>query len=364
MPRIAIVHDWLTGMRGGEKVLAEMLRLLPEADVFTLLWQRGSVSPLIESRVRQVSFLDRLPHRSYRYYLPLFPAAVRSFDLAGYDLVISSSHAVAKGVQAPRGATHIAYIHTPMRYLWDARADYFQFGSGLWWKRAALALAAPRLRRFDLDSAAGIDLFVANSENVRQRIRRLYGADGQVIHPPVDTTFFCPSAQPPGDYYLAISSLEPYKRIDVAVRAFTGGSRRLLVVGKGTLEGPLRALAGPPVEFLGEVSDERLRELYRGSRALVFAGREDFGMVMVEAQACGRPVVAYAEGGASESVVDGRTGVLFSPQTEAALMEAVARLENRSWDSGEIRRNSLRFSRETFRDRFAALLDLPLAECA
>lgn len=364
MPRVAVVHDWLTGMRGGEKVLAEILRMLPCADVFTLLWRRGSVSPLIEARVKGVSFLDHLPRRFYRYYLPLFPAAIRSLDLRGYRLIVSSSHAVAKGVRVPPGATHISYVHTPMRYLWDARTDYFQFGSGLGWKRAALDLAAPALRRFDVSSARGVDLFIANSQNVRARIGRLYGAAAEVVYPPVDTAFFTPSPGPAGDYYLAVCSLEPYKRVDMAVKAFSGTARRLIVVGKGTQERALRAVAAPPVEFAGEVSDEHLRELYRGCRALVFPGREDFGMVMVEAQACGRPVVAYADGGALESVADGRSGVLFSPQTPEALAAAVVRLESIWWEPAEIRQQALRFSRVCFRQRLSRFLEAPLADCA
>src|SRR5712692_2175753 len=189
--RVALVHDWLTGMRGGEKVLLELVRLLPSADIFTLLWKRGSVAPEIEARVRRTSFLDRLPWSAgaYRYYLPLLPAAIRSLDLAGYDLIVSISHAVAKAARAPSGAVHVSYIHTPMRYLWDTGPDYFQFGTGRWWKRAALGAAAPWLRRFDCRTAAGVDFFVANSENVRQRIRRIYGGEACLIHPPVDTIF-------------------------------------------------------------------------------------------------------------------------------------------------------------------------------
>lgn len=356
--KIALVHDWLTGMRGGEKVLLELLRLFPSADVATLLWKRGSVSPEIEARVRQTSFLDRLPRgtNAYRYYLPLFPAAVRSLDLSDYDLVISSSHAVAKGARVPTGAMHVSYVHTPMRYLWESSADYFQFGRGRWWKRAALSAISPWLRRFDRQTASGVNFFIANSENVRRRIRRIYRADAKVIYPPVDTGFFAPAGEASaGGYYLVASSLEPYKRIDLAVDAFCRGPRRLVIAGKGTLERQLRARArsalGAPIEFLGEVSDEKLRDLYRHCRALIFPGLEDFGMAPVEAQACGRPVVCYGAGGALESVIDGETGTHFFPQTSAALLEAVERLEKMPWDAARIRAHSLRFSRERFRDQ-------------
>jgi glycosyltransferase involved in cell wall biosynthesis len=365
--RIALVHDWLTGMRGGEKVLAELVRMFPAADVFTLVWKRGSVAAEIEARVKRVSFLGKLPQATtaYRYYLPLFPAAIRSLDLSGYDLIVTSSHAVAKGVRVPLGSTHVSYVHTPMRYLWETSTDYFRFGRGRWWKRGALAMIAPSLRWFDRRTVKDVDFFLANSENVRDRIRRIYGADAQIIPPPVDTDFFTPanSANGEGDYYLVVSSLEPYKRIDLAVDAFSGGKRKLLVAGEGTLKRQLRARARPPVEFLGGVTDERLRELYRDCRALIFPGLEDFGMVPVEAQACGRPVVCFGEGGVLETVVDGHTGVHFRPQTETALLAAVERLEIIEWDSELIRQHSLKFSKRNFRDRMKEFwrAELPFA---
>jgi glycosyltransferase involved in cell wall biosynthesis len=361
--KVALVHDWLTGMRGGEKVLAELIRMFPTAEVFTLFWKRGSVAAEIEARIRGASFLDRLPHiaRTYRYYLPLFPVAVRSLRLPPCDLVISSSHAVAKGVRVPPGALHVSYVHTPMRYVWETAEDYFRFGRGRRWRRAAVSLVRPFLRWFDRRTAASVDFFVANSENVRRRIRRIYGRDASVVPPPVDTDFFTPDDAPADEFYLAVSSLEPYKRLDLAVRAFSGGARRLIVAGKGTLEGELRRLARPPVEFAGEVSDRELRRLYRRSRALIFPAREDFGIVPVEAQACGRPVICYGEGGALETVVDGRTGIHFRPQTEQALLDAVARLERHSWDTAAIRLQSLRFSREEFRRRMARVLEAVLA---
>jgi glycosyltransferase involved in cell wall biosynthesis len=350
-------------MRGGEKVLAELVRMLPSAQVFTLFWKRGSVAGEIEACVRGTSFLDRAPYvaDAYRYYLPLFPLAVRSLRLPPCDLVISSSHAVAKGVRIPPGAIHVSYVHTPMRYVWDTADDYFCFGRGRRWRRTALALVRPYLRWFDRRTAAGVDFFIANSENVRRRIRRIYGRDARVVPPPVDTDFFTPDGAAAGEFYLAVSSLEPYKRVDLAVRAFSGGARRLIVAGKGTLEGDLRRLATPPVEFAGEVSGTQLRQLYRRSRALIFPGREDFGIVPVEAQACGRPVVCYGEGGALETVVDGKTGIHFRPQTEEALLDAVARLERHSWDMAAIRLQSLSFSREHFRRRMTNALEAALA---
>lgn len=354
--KVAIVHDWLTGMRGGEKVLLEFVRMLPSADVFTLVWNRGTVVPEIERRVRSVSFLDRLPgaRTRYRYYLPLFPAAVRSLNLSGYDVILSSSHAVAKGVRIPSGAVHVSYVHTPMRYIWDTRDDSFRIGPGRRWKRAAVSALTPYLRRFDRRTSAAVDYFLANSQTVRDRIRRCYGAEAEVLYPPVDADFFTSLGNSePGGYYLFVSSIEPYKRVDIAIDAFTGGKRRLVIVGSGSLAAWIQRRVRPPIEYLGRVSDTRLRDLYRGCRALVFPGREDFGLAPVEAQACGRPVICFGEGGATESVIDGVTGIHFRPQTAHSLREAVELFETGTWNPATIRHHSLRFSTQKFRRQFA-----------
>ena len=362
-PRIALVHDWLTGMRGGEKALLELCRLFPSAEIHTLLWNRGSVHPEIESRVRQTSFLQKLPRSAtaYRNYLPLFPAAVRSLSIRDVDLIVSSSHAVAKGVRVPCEVPHVSYIYTPMRYLWDETGNYFRFGGGRRGKRLALALAAPYLRRFDLKTASSVDHFVAISDTVRRRIERVYGVGATVIPPPVDTDFYCPADQPTeGDYYLVVSSLEPYKRIDLAVEAFRRLPRPLLVAGSGSQEKELRRLGGERIRWLGHVTDEKLRGLYRNCRALVFPGIEDFGIVPVEAQACGKPVICCGRGGATETVVDGQTGLHFWPQHPDALVEAVRRFEMLSWDSQATRDQSLRFSSLHFRDKMKKFLGLTL----
>lgn len=356
--RVALVHDWLTGMRGGEKALLELCRMFPRASVHTMLWNRGSVHVEIEARVAEVSFLAKLPgaRGGYRNFLPLYPAAIRSLRLPDVDLVLSTSHAVAKGVRTPPGAMHVSYIHTPMRYLWGFGGDYFRFGRGAWWKRAALGAVRPYLRRFDLQTAENPDYLIANSRTVRQRIRDVWNREAEVIYPPVDTEFFTPGADAPGDYYLVVSPLEPYKRVDLALEAFAGLDRRLIVVGGGTLERELRRLAGPNVELAGRVGDERLRELYRGCRALVFPANEDFGLTPVEAQACGRPVIAYGEGGATETVVDGETGVLFRPQTPEGLRAAITRFESAAFDAQRCRQHSLGFSAGRFRARMGAFL--------
>lgn len=361
--RVALIHDWLTGMRGGERVLLELCRLFPTATVHTLLWNRGSVHPEIEARVRQTSFLQKLPGvaAGYRKYLPLFPAAARSLAVSGADLVLSSSHAVAKGVRVAPGIPHVSYVHTPMRYLWDESGSYFQFGGGSAWKQAGLSLVKPYLRRFDVETARQVDHFIANSENVRGRIRRFWGAEAATIPPPVDTDFFSPAARAePGDYYLMVSSLEPYKRVDLAVEAFRRLRRPLVIAGSGTQQRQLRATAPENVRFVGRVSDEQLRSLYRGCRALIFPGVEDFGMVPVEAQACGKAVICYGSGGVTESVVDGETGIYFRQQEPEALVEAVERAERRAWDAAEIRRHSLAYSRSEFRDRMEAFFRIRL----
>jgi glycosyltransferase involved in cell wall biosynthesis len=345
-------------MRGGEKVLAELLEIFPSADLFTLFRRPGAVTSQIESRVRGTSFLQRIPGitKHYRNWLPLYPAAIRSLDLEGYDLILSNSHAVAKSARVPSGARHVSYVLTPMRYIWEEHLGYFHFGPGRAWKRLAMKAAGPWLRDFDRRTAAGVALFIAISEHVRERIRRAYGKEALVVYPPVDTDFFTHAETGrEGGYYLVVSSLEPYKRIDLAVKAFSGGKRTLLVAGDGTLANGLRKIARPPVEFLGAVSDERLRDLYRNCRALIFPGIEDFGIVPVEVQACGRPVICFGSGGAVETVVDGRTGLHFKEQSPESLQAAVERFENLPWDPGTIRVNSLRFSRHVFRERMSSI---------
>ncbi len=350
--RVALIHDWLTGMRGGEKVLAALEGIFPNADIFTLFYQPDRISEQINSHRVIVSPLNRWPgvRRYYRNLLPLMPRAIESFDLRGYDLVISSSHAVAKGARVPAGVPHICYCHTPMRYLWAASSDYFQFGLGSIVKKPLLAAVTPWLRRWDVRASQGVTQFLANSENVRGRIRDAYGRDALVVYPPVDADFFTPdpAGRSAEDYYLVVSALEPYKRIDLALRAMQRLGRRLIVAGRGTQSGALQRIAGRDVEFTGWVDDQRLRQLYRGCRALLFPGLEDFGMCPVEAQACGRPVIAYRRGGALESVNEGITGLFFAEQTAQALVDAVAAFEKLPLDPAAARRNSLRFSLSHF----------------
>ncbi len=357
--RVALVHDWLTGMRGGEKVLEGILSCYPNAPIYTLVHLPGSVSRQIESHPIHTSFVQRLPGIAahYRKYLPFFPRAIEQFDLSGYDLVISSSHCVAKGVRPGERAVHVCYCHTPMRYIWDAYEDYFGPGRAPAHVRAAMALAVAPLRRWDVTSSRRVSAFVANSHNVAYRIRRTYGRTAEVVHPWVDHATFTPGPDSPSDDFLVVSALVPYKRVELAIEAFRGLDSRLVVAGGGPELARLRRLAPPNVTFQGRVSDTELRTLYRRCRALVFPGPEDFGIVPLEAMACGRPVIAFAEGGALETVVDGVTGTFFREPTAASLRAAVETFDADAWDPDAIRRHALRFDRERFLGRFRDIVD-------
>jgi len=361
--RVALVHDWLTGMRGGEKVLEVLCELYPDASLFTLVHVPGTVGPTIERLRPRASFLSHLPGiaRVYRHLLPLFPAAVESFDLDEYDLVISTSHCAVKSVVRPGRARHVSYCHTPMRYVWDQRQAYFgpqRLGRAT---SAALRPVLAWLARWDAATAGRVDRYVANSQHVARRIGRYYNRRATVVHPPVDTDFFCPGDGARGSGALIVSALVPYKRLDVAIEACRLAGVRLRIVGQGPELARLRRQAGPEVEFMGPRSNEEIRELYRASAAVLLPGEEDFGIVPVEAQACGRPVVAVALGGALETVVDGETGVLVPPGSAEAMAEGLRRALAAPFDAGAIRRHAEGFSRSRFASRMAAVVDETLA---
>jgi glycosyltransferase involved in cell wall biosynthesis len=320
--RVAIVHYWLLGMRGGEKVLEALCRLLPDADIFTLFYDPERVSPLIRERRVTTSFLNPL-RRYYRSLLPLMPLALEHFDLRGYDLVISSESGPAKGVITGPETRHVCYCHTPMRYLWDLYPQYLYEWTRSRVKRAAIAAMTPRLRRWDLATAARVDDFVANSENVRGRITRIYGRDSVVVHPPVAGTF---RHEPSEDYFLMVSELVPYKRVDMAVRAFSKSGRRLRIAGDGPEFARLRKIAAKNVEFCGRAPDDELRTLYARSRAFVMTGEEDFGITAVEAIASGKAVIALGRGGVRE-IVPQEGAFFYDSPDEAALEAAVRRFE-------------------------------------
>jgi glycosyltransferase involved in cell wall biosynthesis len=348
--RVALVHDWLTGMRGGERVLEALCALFPGAEIFTLLHVPGSVSPAIERHPRHTSMIQRLPAaaRLYRHYLPFFPFAVEQFDMDEFDLVISSSHCAAKAVVRTGRSRHLCYCHSPMRYAWDQFEAYF--GEERVGRLPALALRRymRRLARWDADTAARVDRFVANSRHVAGRIRRYYNREASVVHPPVDTAFFTPEGRSPERYLLVVSALVPYKRLDLAMASAQAVGMPLKIVGRGPELGRLQRLAGPDVTFLGSLTDEQIRELYRHATAVLLPGEEDFGLVPVEAQACGCPVVAVARGGALESVVDGVTGVLVGESSVSAFAEGLQRVEAMPTEVPVLRAQAERFSQDNF----------------
>lgn len=358
--KVAVVHDWLIGMRGGEKVLKSVCELFPKADIHTLLYNPDYVAKELKRMNVRTSWLQRLPfvHSYYRYLLPLMPLAIRSFDLSEYDLVISSSHCVAKGATL-RGnghkPLHICYCHTPMRYLHYQFENYFHQGSLAWLKPAA-TLFRPWLAYWDRESSRQVDEFVANSENVRARIAKTYGRESAVIYPPVDTDFFsplpCGGGQDGGSrYYLIVGALVPYKRVDLAIEACRSLRVPLKVIGVGSDEDRLHKLArGADVEFLGWQTGHALRSHYQRCAAMLYPQEEDFGISAVEAMSCGAPIIAFNKGGALETVEDGVTGVFFSEQTVASLAAAINRAAAIGFDRAAIRARAERFDTKLFQD--------------
>jgi len=353
---VAIVHDWLTGTRGGERILEALCELLPSATIFTLLHVPGSVSERIEEKPIRTSFVQHLPslRRHYRLYLPLFPRAIESLDLSGFDLVISVSHCVAKGAIPAEGALSICICLTPMRYAWDQLDTYFPP------KRLANRLLVrpliKRLRTWDSKTADRVHHFVAISNFVAKRIKRYYGRRSEVIYPPVDLSRFTVSPDSVQDYYLIVSAFAPYKRLSIAIEAFKRLNRRLRVIGQGQEEKRLKALATENVEFLGALSDEEVAEHLTRCKALIFPGVEDFGIVPLEALASGRPVVAYGAGGVLETIRDGVTGILFHEQTPEALIDAIHRADSMRFDPDVLRRSVEQFDACVFKRRMSEFI--------
>lgn len=364
--RVVLVHDWLTGMRGGEKCLEPLCRRWPAAQLLTLLHKPGSVSPAIEGTRVRPSFLNRFPRvdRYYRYLLPLMPFAA-GWRVTDADLVVSFSHAVAKSARPPQGVPHVCYCFTPMRYAWHMQQSYFR-ARGVVGKLKARAadVLLTRIREWDRRTADRVTHFVAISETVKDRIRDCYGRDADVIYPPVDTDFYTPAAIPREDFYLVVSALAPYKRFDLAVEACRKLGRRLVVIGSGQHLAKLKAQAGAHAEFLGWQPDEVIRDHLRRARALLFPGEEDFGIVPLEAQACGCPVIGFARGGLTETVRplgsgSEPTGVFFEEQSPDALAEAVERFEREAdrFDPRAARRQAVRFRKDRFEAELFAYLD-------
>jgi glycosyltransferase involved in cell wall biosynthesis len=354
--RAAIIHYWLLNMRGGEKVLEALCRLLPDADIFTLFYQPESVSATIRAHRITTSFLQPL-RRHHRSMLPLMPMALEDFDLRGYDLIVSSESGPAKGVIVPSDARHVCYCHTPMRYLWDLYPAYRNEWTQSRMKRALMTPLTHYLRLWDYASAARVDEFIANSENVRRRIAKTYRRDSCVIFPPVAVETFY--SKPPEDYYLIVSELVAYKRIDSAVRVFSQSGRRLKIAGNGPEFTALKRVAKPNIEFCGRVTDDELRELYARCRAFLMPGEEDFGITAVEALASGKPVIALARGGALETVPCSG-GVLYPESTDEGLRDAIVQWDAREQkvDPGELQTWAARFSEAEFAAKILPILGL------
>ena len=364
--KLALVHDWLTGMRGGEKALEVICERFPEAELFTLVHIRGSVSPAIERLRPHTSFVQYLPlvKRLYRHYLPLFPTAIEQFSFDRFDLVVSLSHCCAKSIIHPGRVPHLCYCLTPMRYAWDQFDAYFGPDRiGALPSRVMRPVMA-RLARWDRDTADRADRYVAISHYVAGRIGRYYNREASVVYPPVDTRFFHPDATPPERFALVVSALVPYKRIDIAIDACRRANVPLKIAGDGPDREALTRAAsasGAAVEFLGRVPDEDIRALYRRAAVTLLPGEEDFGIVPLEAQACGRPVVALGRGGACETVIDGETGLLVDDPGAEAFADHIAQAITRRFDAAAIRTHAERFSRERFGDEMSALILEPAA---
>ena len=354
--RVALVHDWLTGMRGGEWVLAEIAALFPDAPIYTLVHRKGSTIPDLERRVIKTSWLQSvsLGGKKWRFLLPFMPSAIESFTFPDTDLVISTSHCVAKGVIPPPGAFHLSYVHTPVRYAWDQRGVYLERVP-----RLALPLVQgvlANLRQWDMVSAARVDRLVANSRLVRWRIQHYWNREAEVIPPPVDTAFFTPGGEK-GDRLLTVGALVPYKRVEVAIEVARSIGKQIDIIGVGPQARRLQRMAGPDVRFLGRVSREQLRDAYRSAAALLVPNVEDFGMVTVEALACGTPVAGLEASGTSDTVRVGREGELADRPTVEALAAATERVLARDWDADQLNQRAQVFSREQFLLRFRFLMD-------
>ena len=356
-PRVAIIHYWLVGMRGGERVLEHMLRMFPDADIFTHAYDPASVSDLIRKHRVRTTFIQKLPFavKHYQKYLPLMPMALEELDLRGYDLVISSESGPAKGGLAAPDAFHLCYCHSPMRYLWDHYHPYKEMSGGL--TRRVMPWMFHRLRQWDALSAQRPDRIVANSHFIARRIRKSWGREADVIHPPVEVDLFQASDRPE-KHYLWVGQMTPYKRADLVADAFTRLGLPLVMVGTGELAADIARRAGPNIRIIERLSFADLRRAYAECRALIFPPEEDFGIVPVEANAAGRPVIAFGRGGACDSIVPGTTGLFFHEQNVDSLIDAVERLERwlPDFSPREAQANARRFAPEVFDAKFSAAI--------
>ena len=366
--KVALVHDWLTGMRGGEKVLEVFCELFPDAHIYTLLHNKGSLSDTIEDMDIRTSFIQKLPliKKKYRHLLPIFPKAIERFDLREYDLVLSSSHCVAKGVITSTDTLHICYCFTPMRYIWDLYSLYFGKERAGMVTRLATSLVLNYLRKWDVASSKRVNKFVAISRYIAERIKKNYGRNSDLIYPPVDCSYFEPGLSNK-DFYLMVSPLAPNKRVDIAVEAFNTIGLPLIVIGSGQEEKKLEKRAGKNIKLMGWQSDEVVSEHYVNCKALIFPGVEDFGIVPLEAQACGKPVIAFGEGGALETIIpldkgienNNATGMFFYEQTPESLVQTVLHFEKvqDQFNRQAIRKNAESFDRVIFKDKMKKYIE-------
>jgi len=364
--RVALVHDWLTGMRGGEYVLEAVAEIFPRSDLFTLIYIPGKIPPTLTTLKRHTSWLQKIPNieSRYRYFLPILPNVIEKFDLSEFDLVISTSHCVAKGIRKAPHAVHVSYVFAPMRYVWDRYEDYFGAGRASSHVRLAARLVRERLQVWDkkVSTLARVDRILTLSHYIKDQIKRSYGRDSQVIYPFVDLAAFN-KPRIAGRHYLMVSAFAPYKRLDLAIEAFNRMKLPLLIVGSGQDYSRLKKMAGPTVEFLGGLSRSSIADLYSKCKAFVFPGQEDFGITPLEAMASGAPVIAFGAGGVTETVTE-KTGIFFAEQTVESLMAAVMKLERGevSFSPENCRAQAQKFTRKKFQEQFTSAIQSAWAE--
>jgi len=366
--KVAIVHDWLVNYGGAERVVESILSLYPDADIYTLVYDEEKMASHFKPEKVHTSFIQKLPYSTklYTKLLSFMPRAFESFDFSGYDLVICSSSSCAKGVITPPTVPQIAYIHTPMRYAWDMFYDYRKRSSPL--TRFFMDRWMPQIRLWDYVSSQRLDYIIANSNYIARRIKKFWNRDAVVINPPVNTIKFSPNGKPAEDFYVVFSRFVQYKRVDLAIKACLRLNKKLIVIGSGSCEKELKDIAGDNqlITFTGRISDEGVRGYLQYCKALIFCAEEDFGIIPVEAQACGRPIIAYGKGGALETVIDGKTGVFFYEQTEDAVCGAIEEFEKlnsqNTFKSDIIAEHAASFSEERFKKQISAAIDSVLTE--
>lgn len=361
--KIAIAHDWLTNMGGAEKVIINFNELYPEAPIYTTVYNRDKLDLSLQNINVKTTFLQKIKGANKRHQslLPLMPIAWEQLDFNGYDVVLSSSSSCAKGLITSPDTMHVCYCHTPMRYAWEFYNEYMEREKIGFLKRKLIPIIMNYIRIWDVISANRVDYFIANSENVAKRIRKHYRREAIVIHPPVRASYFNIS-DVDEDYFVMVSRLVPYKRVDLAVEAFNELGLPLVVIGGGPQEEYLKSIAKDNVKILGRQSDEVIKEHYANCRAFIFPGEEDFGITPLEAQASGRPVIAFGKGGALETVVEGKTGVFFANQTKEDLKQAVEKFQTMTFDKKEIRNHALKFDEEVFKKKIEDFINEKLKE--